>query len=526
MSGDRPKIPEERVTGGLSGRKQAQTRGVGDFFGPFFRVQFLAATREAGQQLNGDATFSEQKSLVPASTTREGDEKLTDIFELDSRLLPKVGASLKMESNAGSPLKFTLTLTPTYEDGMRILNNRLLTFGTLVRVQWGYTSWAAHNNILSDVFVFRNNYPEADFGDDIRIVLSGHDLVSSVGMRNMTRKQWDFGTYTNDCKIVEELVKPTGMSLKLDDVPPESSFLTGSNRKPNQKAVGQVTNDWSFIRSLVAAHSLSCDVTGDQLRIYSLYNFSKAIKEPAYRFLWRKAPVTNKDIPVSKVKGNLQPYLFLPPQGRGLVDFTFNPDTMETTAKEIDGTNVDPTDSPLGDKPADGSPDGTPPTTLASSLGDTGEAVITEEGVSYVPRPRREPGSGAMGAAVSQPIDSHNREEKVNQIVRKAQALSHPKVGISALGVVDVWPGVLCRLEGTSLLFDGSYTVLKASHSISNGGYDMELELMRHTVRGDGPTPSGTVTEVKTEPASSQNGLTGQGPDVPPTLGEPLPEGA
>jgi len=57
-------------------------------------------------------------------------------------------------------------------------------------------------------------------------------------------------------------------------------------------------------------------------------------------------------------------------------------------------------------------------------------------------------------------------------------------VGVAAPGVVDLWPGITVMLEGTSDLFDGPYFVRDATHTISSSGYDMDLTLLRHTIKG------------------------------------------
>lgn len=501
-------------------------RPVGDFFGPFYKVTFLPLTNETGTiETALGPGGSDQQTLVP--TTGPTETGLSSIFEIDSRLLPRTVADLKIESNAGSPFKFTLTLTPPYDDGIRILNNRLLTFGTVVRVQWGYASWGP-NNIESDVHIFRNNLPQAEFGDDsVKIVLSGNDMSSDVAMRNQRRKQWLFSEYPSDSAIVSELISRTGMTIDVTRVPLSSSFLTGSNRPtPAPGEVGgvtQVINDWAFIRRLCRDHSLSCSARDYRFHVYSLYDFSANPDGCKYRLLYRTAPTSDFDIPVTSVKGNLNPWLFLPPEGRGLVKFRANTDTGAAEVQLVDGTNVSGT--PL----AETAPAGTTgpsasgiPVTLASTGGDRGESIVDENGVKFTPRPAPTPPD--IGAMASIPEDSHNAEEKIDAIVREAVCFSHPKVGITAVGVVDMWPGVLCRLEGTSRLFDGPYSVLKATHILGSNGYDMELELMRHSVvteQGDvslggpptNPPVSGATTETPTEGGTAADspggGITG-----------------
>lgn len=520
MTRVRESLPPDNLN---SGSLVPGQRPVGDFFGPFFVVRFLPLTNEPGiiEEALGEGG-TQQRSLIPSSNP--SDTGLATTLELDSRLLPKTAADLKIESNAGSPFKFTLTLTIPYDDGIRILNNRLITFGTLVRVQWGYASWGT-NNIESEVHIFRNNYPEADLADDAaRIVLSGHDISADVAMRGQRRKQWLFSQYPNDKSIIEELVARTGMTLDVSRVPPDSAFLTGSNRPapaPGEgQGVSQVVNDWAFIKRLCRDHSLSCSARGNKFHIYSLYDFSANPDGAKYRLLYRVKPTSKFDVPLMSLKGNLNPWVFLPPEGRGLVKFKADPDTGEASAEILDGTTVSGT--PLGDT----APSGTVgpsasgiPSTLATDKADKGEAVVTEDGIA-IPRPL--PAPDDIGALVSTPAEAHNAEERIDAIAREAIAFAHPKVGVTAPGVVDMWPGILVRLEGGSRLFDGPYTVLRATHTLGSNGYDMELELMRHTVvTEDGEKPLGVVTNPSVAATNSATPVPGGLADDSPPGGEP-----
>jgi len=497
----------------------SQTGNVGDLFAPFFRVQFKNVSKEqvANQrnqdqfdidQINdalalvpgadplagatnvsalgsiisnlGSSDFSEQESLVP------GD----DSFALDSRLLQNIAANLKIESKAGSPLKFTLVLTPPYDDGIRLLNNKLLNFGTLVKVQWGYAGWGGAT-ILSDVYVFRNNYPQAQFGEDISITVSGHDLTYSVGSRNTGRRNWLFKEYKNDCEIVAEIVGRTQTLLDISAVPEDSTFLTGANRPVEEGppappgGVMQQVTDWALIRRLCRDHSLTFTSSSNTFRIFSLHDSSKD-NTYSYRFLYRQAPEGPNDIPVMNINGNLQPWVFLPVSGRGLVSYKYDPDADgDDKSSMVEDTGAD------SDKPLLGPGSGEPGKTTGNSPEDAGILFDKGSGVSEpdeeigptTPSPANEKDKD-LPNVLSTPAKGHNANQKAAAVVKEAQTFSHPKVGVTAPGVVDMWPGVVVQLEGTSVLFDGPYYVLNATHTIGNSGYDMQLELMRLTVKG------------------------------------------
>jgi len=489
----------------LSGRRPVEPRPVGDLFSPFFRVAFRSVTKETGviQEFQDSEVFETTNLGGTASTDTSDDlERLT----LDSQLLAKCAASLTIESKASAPFKFTLEMTPPHEEGIRILEHQLVTFGTLVKVQWGYTSAGGANNILSDVHVFRNQFPKAEFGENIAITLSGYDIVADVAMRNSSKRPWDRTTYPSDSDIVEALVKSVGYTMDTEDVPVTSKFLLGDPESPD--VIEQITTDWTFIKKLCRDHALSFRTHGTVFKVFSMFDFKG--KKIAYNLLWRAKPVTDIDIPVYTVSGNLTPYLFLPPAGRGFLSLKFNSDTGESEATKIDPAAASQTN--LGDTQA--TTDGDQAAidrALSMDDGDAdGEVILDEEtGASLIPRPR--PDVVDIGDMGSQPKDAPNSDAKFEAVVKEAKALANPKIGVTCPGIPDLFPGVLTQVIGASRLFDGPYMVLGVKHSITTGGYDMDLELFRHTV----VTAVGTVPESGvTDPEEGTPDAETEGPDA------------
>jgi hypothetical protein len=521
-----------------SGRPLKGQRDIGDLLSPFFRVKFTNVEKENVKKQKPSA------GDVKAKKSEEINEKIADILvkngdfeqgaqvsgrplgeddnktlEINSKLFPKIASNLKIESKAGSPLKFTLSLTPPYDDGIRLLNSRLLNFGTLVTVQWGYTSSSSGEDILSDVFVFRNHMPRVQFGQDISITLEGFDLTASVGARNVHHKKWNFHEYKSDFLIVKEIVNGTSTKLDVTDVPKDSNFRTGKNRKPpeipdkNRKppeipdiildalaptpvfgplvptpGIQQTTNDWAFIRRILNDHGLSCTAQGNKFRIFSLFDASTT-RGASYRFLWRQKPKGKRDIPVYNIRGNLQPYLFLPAAGSGILGYTFDKD-----ADPAKGGSKVVHKSPTNKETPSLAPgmSGVANTTAnAGIIEDPKDNIIYKVDpdptnlVGVIPHPKQEKNTNGT-TLVGIPDRAHNSNEKIDKLAHDCQAFSHPKVGLNAPGVVDMWPGISVLLKGTSDLFDGPYYVLNATHTIGNSGYDMEIVLLRHTVKGYG----------------------------------------
>lgn len=494
---------------GSSTSRPMSPRDVGDLFAPFFRVAFTSAFTEEGelQAINQAEDFS---TIPVSASTRVETTDTTSTLEIDSFLLKNTASNLIVESNAGSPFMFTLTLTPPYEDALRILNNPLVGWGALVKVQFGYVSNISGNNILSDVHLFRmNTQPKAEFGQDITITLSGMDLVASTGLRNISKEIYDRSEFPTDCSIVRDIATRRGISLSIDDsVGPDSSFLVRKSLEP--PSVEAHKSDWEFIRLLCREHNLQVLPRGSTIHIFDLDR--KGPEKPTYRFLWRTNPQTKRDIPVESISGNLFPMRMRPGAARGLLSLKTDMDTGKTMAKEIDGASRTDVTNAGAAAPSSESTTGNTSKSMASKEPESGIAIIdSETGKTVFPNPKPRPQKD-RGDVASQPATANNADEKFAAKVSDAVFWSHPQVVVTSPGVVDVRPGLLVELSGTGRLYDGTYLVLKTKYDIGLAGFSMDTTLVRQSDNApQGVKPTGKIhpvgetgdPEIKTETENS-----------------------
>jgi hypothetical protein len=88
--------------------------------------------------------------------------------------------------------------------------------------------------------------------------------------------------------------------------------------------------------------------------------------------------------------------------------------------------------------------------------------------------------SEETGDSHSSPSTGDSVKDSDKSIVKETMIMAEPQIKIRAPGVVDMLPGILVKLEGASV-FDKSYVVLGVKHSLSSGGYDMEVDLITWT---------------------------------------------
>lgn len=466
------------MTSGLNGGKPTAPRDVGDFFSPFFRVAFRSLGKELGviQEFANEETF---KTTSLAATATTEDTSNPSQLEFLSTQLPNYAASLSIEAMIGAALRFTLTLTPPYEDALKIIDNKLVGYATLVKVQWGYISNSSDNNILSDIFVFQNQHPAIEFGQDITITLSGYDLVSGAGMRNTSKVIYDRIAFPTDYSLLLALLSKTKLRLDISKVPVTSTLFVPKLFPPT---VDQHLTDWQFIRRLLSDNNLSGHAEGAVFKVYSPNALSA--EENAYRFLWRLQPEGKRDIPMMSFTGNPNGFLFMPPEAKGLRALASDPDSGITVGEDVsaaglaDQQNVGETTGNSEDDPTSSA------TSLASDDADDGETDDDEEiGAPVTTRPSPRPDIDT-GTVYSRPGQMSNGDERAKGIVRGAAVFANVGASCTAPGMPDVMPPLLVRVDGVGSLFGGPYFIKSAKHEISTSGYEMKVELLRHTIQG------------------------------------------
>jgi hypothetical protein len=466
-------------------------RDVGDFFSPFFRVAFRSLGKELGvvQEFAGQEEF-QTTSLAGTATT--SDTSNPTQLKFLSTQLPNYAASLSIEALIGAPLKFTLTLTPPYDDAVQIVDNKLVGYGTLVKVQWGYTSNSSNNNLLSDIYVFRNEHPAVEYGQDITITLSGLDLVAGAGMRNTSKVVYNRLLFPTDYHILLALFAKTKLQLDITNVPPTSTLFLPQLFPPTLE---QHSTDWQFIRQILSDNNLAGHAQGAVFKVYSPSQLGS--EQIAYRFLFRLQPEDKRDIPMMSFNGNPRPWIFNPPEARGLRAISSDPDSGATTAEDMtaaglaDQQNVGDSNSNSDGDPTDQA------TSLASDEADDGETDDDDEiGAPLTTRPA--PGPDDVGTVHSRPSQMSNGDERARQIVRGAAVFGNVGATLTAPGMPDVLPPMLVGVEGVGRLFKGPYFVKSVKHEISTSGYEMEVELQRHMELGaPGTKPTGETVDPR-----------------------------
>ena len=464
-------------------------RDVGDFFGPFFKVEFLNSTGEltdvTGYTVGGGTDLSGASRANDAGqTTKVGQSAFrtaareTFVKETPGTialedLVGKINASLTAESIAGSPHHYTLTMTPEYLDGVALLDSRLIGRQTLVRVQWGYVS-SSGELLQTEPKVFKNLNPRAIFGENIQIKLDGFDMFSSVLKQSSLNRSWDKTTYPTAFDIVKDLTDRVEFEFDktqaIGNLSPRHLFVIQLTETIEQKL-----NDWEFFVKLMREYCLTFRIVAandsaknGRLEIFDPLH-APSDTEIAYTFKYRRPLTGPRDIPVYSIDANYLSYFFNPPANRGLQEIEYDPATGVTkviVTDQKDTNSAQPTESnaAAADSPRLPALKNAPQITATSS-----------DGTQHKVQPATSTKSGESGDSSSSPVGDNTKR----CLVQEASIYSEPMVKIKCPGVVDLAPLDIVKLEGCTKQFDSLYLVNSVRHTISSSGYDMNVTMYR-----------------------------------------------
>jgi len=473
-------------------------RPVGDFFGPIFEIRLTSLQGTDISTVNFDQGLTSGRTIAPDTTggvLARIDPSVKDVAKSEdiNDLVLKINSSLTAESKAGSPFHFVLTMTPEYQDGLALLNLRAFGYTTVAQVRWGYSS--DNGSTLTRWHTFRNIQPKAKFAENIEIILDGWDMFSDTS----SRRTLNLNRGESALSFIERLAKRVKYSV---DVAVDLRFNPNHALfEPPKFKCQQTLTDLQLVNSLLRELSLTFAIRGapsdTEFGVIDIYDpkTSKLQSQtvPDYTFKWRQELTSDRDIPVTSMDANFLQYFFQPPAGRGLNSISTNAETGEINFFST-ATKKTPDTSAAGSSPM---LNGTLP-----HINPTDVTVSNQDGSQLPSTPAASSDSEETGTTITFPPndDVENIAGIGVSVAKETEVLSSPILKIKAPGVPDMFPGLLVRVSGMADAFDGIYNVLTTKHSISNGGYDMDVELIRWTTRSSdvGKPSAGDNTTPKT----------------------------
>jgi len=465
---------------------------VGDQYGPFWTVEFFASggTFKDSQQALIDSKRSDEAIAIPSnykpSSTAEAvalnptataadraRQGILNDFDLQAY---KQDFSVSFEGPVGS---MQLTLTPPYDDALRIIENPVFTFSTVVVAEWGYIGPDGKVQ-SSGKYLFVAYKPSISFShQDVTLTFEGEDILTSAASRSINTKGWDRNKNSAE-DILKILAKKLGVELVVrvrKKLPPASLREATFGTRGRTKDVGedhplfqkgkeepivtkQNTTDWKFFLRLLRENNCK-HVQGPEntVIIYDRDEYFQRGVCVDYNLMAYKQPTRANDVVLLSFAPNVDERQFAPAESQSIEAKQFNLASGAVLTKKYNAV----------DDPKAANEDGS----IGAGKKEQSRKVETSGGPAVA---QNKTGRGASYSVTS-------RSSKAPEMVRQQMLKQASLAGISAtatmLGVTGLTPFTLVSVEGFGKRLSGVYRVLKVTHSLGSGGYDTEVDLLR-----------------------------------------------
>lgn len=470
-------MPEVRTSPSVA------SQAVGNFYAHGYKITFYREGEAKVVDADGNPVDNASTITLSSLTDSEGQQRTYVEDTGDLANIRNFVSQLVVEGISESAFKAVVTFTPPYEEAIRIIENELLTFNTIMKVQWGYFGGDGEEQLVSDEHLFRIVNPSCDFGLQTTITIEGRDIFHSVAKERSQQRPWNRNEFKRDVDILKQLARE--MRLEVEErneelMDPANSIFEA---KPSC-AFEQNESNLEFFRKVCQGNNVGFYTIGRTIYLYD--NEYVMRRKRKYRLLWMLPLQSSTDIPVSNVRINALRSLF---QGssaaRGQKATQPNLDSLTTTSTTRD-------DSTLPDRGG-----GTTKNTAAAAKAGAGPATNVGGNLVQPNPPMKE---GQTGDCIQLPSCFPNAEETGKRAVRMAGMLSNNSAQVTIPGVPRLNPQMLVELEGVSTKFSGLYLVRRVKH-VLGARYTTELELFARSSdsdpRGEGAKALGTNNPTK-----------------------------
>lgn len=483
--------------------------GVGDFFAPYFTVNFLTYDKEDFAQLEGATNIdvAVDRSGQVVYSDRSDSNAAREVRTSDSAVMNELRAYItSLEVTCPSEVQCTavITVEPPFYAALPIIDSQEISIFSIMVIEFGYLNSGNGEQIKSEKHFFMVDKPELEMsGTDVTIRIRGADLFGTSSPRREDRINFPRRRYPTDLSILNFIAAKNRMRLDLSLVPetllqevggrvqPVAHPLRASKLKPEISGVvdtvHQDTKDWIFFSRLVRQNNCSFFTLGSKIFIVDL-NVAR-LQQPAYTLRYYQQPQGPRDIPMQSFSTNADTDLFIPAEAAQTKTASVDPDTNECVVETFD-----PVLSALEEHLSGRSASGT-------SIQD-GRVLVVDNNIQIRPLPTFK--DSETGAWITQPFGMNNRAEHGRQPSRRASLIGNTKASCTIPGNPHISPMMVLRVEGVGRVPGGNYLVLQTIHRFSADGYDTEIEMTRDTSTGDrvagrGETPRTGTNEQRTD---------------------------
>lgn len=444
---------------------------VGDFFSPFFTVRFLSpdstpATHVPDPRVPVETSVTAQGEIVVS----QGDTKIQFAEDNRTSQFRSFATRLMVTNQGGGANLCELTLEPPYEDAIRIIDQKLLQWNSIMVIEWGYTSNDAADSIISDKHYFVIQQPKLEMhGSDVVLTITGVDMFAYSTSKREDRRVFPRIFFEYDTDILTAIAAKNNFRLNFSLTTVQSLIRQAKPLTNDEPAVvEQNEKDWVFFSRICEMNNCTFFTIGNTVFIVD-QNVAK-VQLTSYRLLFYIQPTDPRDVPMITFSTQALPQLFFPATSKKITVTVHNIDTgMDETTVHEPTKMSDQTQ--LGLRTAAGTDEA------------DGRSIPVAPGITVIPNPAFLPTE--TGKHFSMPHKHTNRHEYAKRVVRNAEVLANTNAECTIPGVPHIVPQQLVRVDGVSKTFSGVYMVLKVVHRLGVDGYECDLTLIRDASTGD-----------------------------------------
>lgn len=430
-----------------------------------------------------------------------------DLGQVSQLSMPWV-QSIEVRLGLGFVPTIRATLTPPFEEGIMFLDSPLIEWSvSRLEVQFGYTG-GPQKFVLSPPFSGILLKPDVDVGQDITITLnaqgvSGFSLIRQTGGRTFV----DESRLSIIKKLVSGADPENPRKAEVDDEDIRKLSGTGQKLKAaellDQKvsfAQGTMT-DWFAIYALATEAKCWILGTGSVLRIIPRETVMTGV--PSKSFVFRNFgseigpsvgiyPILSASSPTSAI--------YMPGSMRGIALRDVDPVTRKPVTRVA--TDANQANPRVGDSKGD---------SAAPVPSETYPDINQEDGSNAWPYPGNPTNPQVEAAA--------------NAEFEKQSTMMGVHIEVETLGVPDLIPGELIRIDGLGARLRGVYSVFEVTHTVGTDGFSTKFTAVSNTAKmlEKGFGVAGNINTSKASPPEEAQTLvanpkTGQGSSSPGTV--------
>lgn len=374
--------------------------------------------------------------------------------------------SISIETEWGVDTNMSLSLTPPYREALELISkgNEWLRLGNSVALRWGYTDV---DGAISDWHMGLMKMPEPSFGEEMSITVPvvGYGFTAK---RVMRKKVWgSFESPITIKAIADIMAAKYGMTTNYNGLKNNRALEQITSIERSGLAQGGVT-DLQFLMRQVAQWGAQIIIKNNQIFFVDAAQPGEKEGEVAATFrLYGRLDFANNIFPLDGFTPESMGVLFIQDH-QGLVSQLFGPnsdpaeepETVRATGDQSEN-NAYSADTTINAPTEEGSP-----SNLKNSDGTVNKAKAA---VSVAD----DPSAGGRNMVFPGDLNKETLGGLLDGAVNEDASGMGIPVEFSSMGLPQLDPGMLVRLEGVGDFFSCVYQMRNKNLSVDEGGASM-----------------------------------------------------